>query len=35
MFGLIAMAAAYVIAKVLDKSTDYKEPKGKHKDRYN
>lgn len=28
------MAAAYVIAKVLDDSTDYKEPTGKNKDRY-
>jgi hypothetical protein len=34
MFGLIAMATAYVITKVLDDLTDYKEPKGKNKDRY-
>ena len=34
MIGLISIAVAYVIAKALDDSTDYKEPKGKNKDRY-
>lgn len=37
MIGLIATAAigaAYLIAKALDDSSDYKEPKGKHKNRY-
>lgn len=34
MFGLIAIGISYVIAKKLEDSADYKEPKGKHKDRY-
>lgn len=34
MFGLIAIATAYVITKKLDDSTDYREPKGKDKNRY-
>lgn len=34
MFGLIAMAAAYVIAKALDDAGEYKPPVGKHKNRY-
>lgn len=34
MLGLISMAIAYVIAKALTDSADYKEPKGKHKNRY-
>lgn len=28
------MALAYLAAKVLTDSAEYKEPKGKHKDRY-
>jgi hypothetical protein len=34
MFGLIAMAISYVIVKKLDASGDYKQPKGKHENRY-
>ena len=34
MLGLISMAIAFVIAKTLDDSTDYKHPSGKHKNRY-
>lgn len=34
MFGLIAMGAAYLIVKVLDKKSEYKQPKGKYKNRY-
>lgn len=37
MIGLaatIAMGAAYLIVKKLDKAGDYKQPKGKHKNRY-
>ena len=34
MFGLISFGIAYLIAKKLDDSTDYKSPKGKHKNRY-
>lgn len=34
MFGIIAMAVAAAIAKTLDDSADYREPKGKDKDRY-
>jgi len=32
--SLLAMGLAAVIAKKLDKSTDYKTPKGKYKKRY-
>jgi hypothetical protein len=34
MFGIIALGAAYLIVKVLDKKSEYKTPKGKHKNRY-
>lgn len=34
MFGIIAMAIAYVAVKKLDNSTDYKQPKGRRKNRY-
>ena len=34
MFGAIAIGAAYLIVKVLDKAGDYKTPKGKYKNRY-
>ena len=37
MFGIataIAMGAAALIAKQLDKSSEYKTPKGKNKNRY-
>lgn len=34
MIGLISIAISCVIAKALDDSTDYKEPKGRHKNRY-
>lgn len=34
MLGLIAIAVAYVVAKKLDDSSDYKLPEGKHKNRY-
>ena len=34
MLGLIAIAVAYVVAKKLDDSSDYKEPKGIYKNRY-
>lgn len=34
MIGLVTIAIAYVIAKKLDDSSDYKEPKGKHRKRY-
>lgn len=34
MIGAIAIGIAYLIAKTLDKTGDYKEPKGKHKSRY-
>lgn len=34
MIGAIAFGIAYLIAKKLDKLGDYKEPKGKFKNRY-
>jgi hypothetical protein len=34
MIGAIAMAAAYLIVKALDKASDYKAPKCKYKNRY-
>ena len=34
MFGILSMTLAYIIAKKLDDLGDYKEPKGKHKNRY-
>lgn len=34
MLGLIAIAVAYVVAKKLDDSSDYKIPRGKRKNRY-
>jgi hypothetical protein len=34
MFGALAIGIAYLIAKTLDKAGDYKEPKGKYKNRY-
>lgn len=34
MIGLIAIAVAYVVAKKLDDASDYKLPKGRHKNRY-
>jgi hypothetical protein len=34
MFGFIAMGIAYLIAKNLDESTNYKVPSGKYKNRY-
>lgn len=34
MFGLITLGLAYITAKKLDDSGDYKQPKGKNKNRY-
>ena len=34
MLGIIAIGIAYVLVKKLDKMSDYKEPKGKYKNRY-
>lgn len=34
MFGLIAIGLAFLVAKKLDDSGKYIEPKGKHKNRY-
>lgn len=34
MFGAIAIGISFLIAKTLEKSGDYKPPKGKHKNRY-
>jgi hypothetical protein len=34
MFGIIAIVAAAAIAKTFDDAADYREPKGKDKDRY-
>lgn len=34
MFGALAIGIAYLIAKALDDASDYKEPKGKRKNRY-
>jgi hypothetical protein len=34
MFTVITIGIAYLIAKKLDAAGDYKEPKGKHKNRY-
>lgn len=34
MIGAITIALAYLIAKKLNDIGDYKEPKGKHKNRY-
>lgn len=34
MFGIIALGAAYLIARSLDKASEYKQPKGKRKNRY-
>lgn len=34
MFGAIAIGIAYLIAKKLDDSGNYKPPKGKNKNRY-
>lgn len=34
MFGAIAFSLAFIIAKKLDKLGDYKEPKGKNRNRY-
>jgi hypothetical protein len=34
MIGLITFGIAYLIAKALDDAGNYKEPKGKHKNRY-
>lgn len=34
MLGLIAMAIAYVAVKKIEDSADYKQPKGRHKNRY-
>jgi hypothetical protein len=34
MFGIIATGIAYLIAKKLDDAGKYKNPKGKHKNRY-
>lgn len=34
MTGAIIFLAAYVISKALSDAADYKEPKGKHKNRY-
>ena len=34
MFGSIAIAIAYFIVKKLDDASDYKNPKGQHKNRY-
>lgn len=35
MLGLITIGIAYLIARKLDKAGDYKEPKGKYRNRYN
>jgi len=34
MFGVIGLALAFLVVKKLDKLSDYKEPKGKDKNRY-
>lgn len=34
MGGLLALGVAYLIISKLDKKSEYKSPKGKHKDRY-
>ena len=34
MFALLAMAAAYVVAGVATKSSEYKSPVGKNRNRY-
>lgn len=34
MFTAIAIGLAYIIAKKLDDSSDYRNPKGKDKNRY-
>lgn len=34
MFTALTMGIAYIIAKKLDDAGDYKEPKGKNKNRY-
>jgi hypothetical protein len=34
MFSIIGIGIAYIIAKALDDSSDYKQPKGKNKNRY-
>lgn len=34
MFGLIAIGTAYLIVRKLVKSSEYKIPKGKYKNRY-
>jgi hypothetical protein len=34
MFGLLALGAAYLIVRELDKKSEYKPPKGKHRNRY-
>lgn len=34
MIGLITIGTAYLIAKTIDKATEYKTPKGKYKNRY-
>lgn len=34
MLTAITIGIAYLIAKKLDDSGDYKQPKGKHKNRY-
>ena len=34
MFGAVAIGLAYLAVKILDKSSEYKTPKGKHKNRY-
>jgi len=34
MFGLIAIGAAFLVVRKLEKMGEYKEPKGKNKNRY-
>jgi len=34
MFGKIAIGVAFLVVKKLDKMGEYKQPKGKHKNRY-
>lgn len=34
MFGVTTIAIAYLIVSKLEKSSQYKQPKGKHKNRY-
>lgn len=34
MFGAIALGVSLLVVKALDKKSEYKEPKGKYRNRY-